>query len=352
LHFCVVNDTEILCQEPCRVCGELKGIRLAEVEYWDLRRSALVRCPACGHMQLDPMLTEEETAKGCLAYYLEESQRVSPREQERNRIRNFRRGVMFGFTLKRRGIVPARVLELGPGSGYFAAGLQFVFPDARVTVMDVNADVLAFNAGHHGYETIRQIPDKVEEDLIGLFDLVIARDILEHVSDIAAAISNIGRYLVTGGLFHFITPNGREDAWKHILAARLGRQPSELLINHVNYFDGAGLKKLLEEKGFTVLSYYTYTFKFFLRGNGWRKNPKLMSPHSTQRSAGQLIRDHEETSPAFGASKEEILKKWYIRRGAKKITYLYSIYQHCPILRADPGMNIGHEIYGLFRKEI
>ena len=332
--------------EPCRICGSANAIRIGTVEYWDIRSSDLVRCPACNHIQLDPMLSETETAAGCLAYYVEESLRTSPHEAERNRIRNFRRGVLFGYSLKMRSLKPGNILEAGPGSGHFAAGVRFVFPAAKLTVMDVNPEVLEFNRTVHGFDAIQGIPDRFETQLAGKFDLVIARDLLEHVTDIKAVVANFARYLVPGGHLHFTTPNGKEDVWKHILAAERSAGPSELMINHVNYFDGKGLKNLLATMGFSPVQYYAYGFKRFLRGAGWKHKASLVAAPSQRCPVSDF--PAEKLSGIRTIIPESVPRAWYIRPRAKRITWLYSLYQHASFARLDPVRNIGHEFYGLF----
>jgi SAM-dependent methyltransferase len=336
-------------EENCRICDETSGEQIAVVDYWNIKTSRLVKCPVCNHIQLDPMLNETETAKGCFAYYIEEFLRTGKEEQLKNHVRNFRRGVVFGYSLKRKNISPRYGLELGPGSGYFSAGLMFVFPGIEISIMDVNMDVIDFNREHHNYEVIQGIPDNFIADLAGKFDLVIARDIIEHVTDISKVLTNINLYLKPGGYFHFITPNGHEDVWKHYLTSIFTGSASELLINHVNYYDGTGLKNLLIRKGFDTVEYYTYNFKYTLRGSGWEKNQKLMSPVSKRTDAGMLI-NKAAGIPATGTAKENILHKWYIQKKAKWITYLYSLYQHFSLIRISPEFNVGHEIRGLYKK--
>lgn len=296
------------------------------------------------------MLTDEETSLGCLAYYKEEIQRTGTREEWRNCVRNFRRGVLFGYSLKRKGFSAGSVLETGPGSGYFAAGLRFVFPGARITVMDINREVLDFNRERHGYETIEAVPDRVIDSLDGRYDLVIARDILEHVSDIKKVLQNLHACLAPGGLMHFTTPNGLEDAWKHYLAFRAGHSPSELLINHVSYFDGGGLRNLLGEVGFTPVQYYTYGIKPWLRGNGWKFSAALAANRPRGYIADKYAKmeiGHRSPLPAATSPWPE---EWYVRPGAPWITWLYSFLQHQPMIRMNPDRNRGHEFYGIFRK--
>jgi len=347
----VIEGKPVERNECCRICNEKTGEQIAVVDYWDIKTSKLVKCPECSHIQLDPMLTERETSTGCLAYYIEESLRTGKKEQIKNCIRNFRRGVLFGYSLKNKKLSPRHVLELGPGSGYFSTGLQFVFPDLEITVMDINREVLRFNEEHHHYKTIQQIPDNHVAECDGKFDLVIARDIIEHVTDISKVLTNVNRYLAPDGYFHFLTPNGHEDVWKHYLTAILTGSPSELLINHVNYYDGKGLRDLLLQKGFSPVDYYTYNLKTTLRGAGWKKDKKLMSPVSKRTSAGFFITEKAKEAESIDLIKNQVLGQWYIQKKAIWITFVYSIFHHFSIIRINPEFNIGHEIYGLYQKD-
>jgi 2-polyprenyl-3-methyl-5-hydroxy-6-metoxy-1,4-benzoquinol methylase len=336
--------------ESCRICNEKNGEQFALVDYWNIKTAKLVKCPKCNHIQLDPMLNDSETSKGCFAYYIEEALRTSNKELTKNCLRNFRRGVVFGYSLKRKNFFPKTVLEMGPGSGYFSAGLQFVFPNAKITVMDVNKEVLEFNTHHHNYNTILEIPDNYVAEYANKFDLIIARDIIEHVSDISKVLKNVNQYLTKNGLFHFITPNGHEDVWKHYLTSIFTNSASELLINHVNYYDGKGFKAFLIQQGFIPVDYYTYKIKTTFRGRGWKKNEKLMNPVSIKKSADYYINEKSASISNVELVKKNILDKWYILHHVKWFTYLYCLYQHASIIRLNPELNIGHEIYGLFKK--
>jgi SAM-dependent methyltransferase len=336
-------------KEACRICHETKGRQIGSIDYWDIRNSRLVKCENCGLTQLDPMLSETETAKGCLAYYIEESLRVSVKEQRRNLVRNFRRGLLFGVSLKKQGIFPKNVLELGPGSGYFANGLKYIFPKVKITVMDVNKEVLQFNEDQHQYETIETSLESYIPDLENQFDLIIARDIIEHVIDISKVVQNVKHYLKNGGYFHFITPNGHEDAWKHYIRYNDKNKTSELLINHVNYFDGRGLSTFLVEKGFTTLQYFTYKLKTTRQGRGWRVSKKLMAPVSQKKSASFYINEQINKVRNIQFDKNRILDKWYLKKNRNLFAYLISWYHHAHLLKINPELNIGHEIYGLFK---
>ena len=335
-------------KEKCRICSSEKGLQVGEVDYWDIANARLIKCEKCGLTQLDPMLTDEETAKGCLAYYIEESLRVSPKEQKRNMLRNFRRGYLFAISLKGKGYHPKDVLELGPGSGYFTAGLKFVFPKVKITVMDINKETLDFNALHHQYETIEAHIENYSPALDNKFDLVIARDIIEHVVDISKVVSNVQKYSKENGLFHFITPNGHEDVWKHYLTFNHLKKASELLINHANYFDGQGLLNHLIAQGFCSINYYTYNLKTTRKGRGWKTSEKFMAAISQKKNSDFYVQKVNEVKE-ISFDKNSLLNQWYIYNRPNLITNFICWYLHNSIIRLSPTLNIGHEIHGLFK---
>ena len=110
-----LNGPVINRQEACNLCETEIGLLLAMVDYWDIRSSNIVKCPNCGLIQLDPMLSQKETALGCLAFYLERSRIAPAKEQKKNLVRNFRRGIHFARKLKNRGFHPGEVLEIRSG---------------------------------------------------------------------------------------------------------------------------------------------------------------------------------------------------------------------------------------------
>lgn len=332
------------------MCNTTKGLQIGEVDYWDIKNSRIVKCEKCGLIQLDPMLNQKETAKGCLAYFIEESLRVSQKEQEKNFIRNFRRGILFGYSIKRKKCSPSEILELGPGSGAFSEGIKFVFPKARIRVMDVNEELLLFNKKHHRFDTIQSAPENYLYELENKFDLIIARDILEHVIDVSTVIQNVSKYCKPGGLFHFITPNGHEDVWKHYLRFTTTGSPSELLINHVNYFDGKGLLDFLQKNHFAPIEYFTYKIKTTRKGRGWKMHPRLMADKSTKKNSDFYVNTEIEKIRKFDFNKDAVMDKWYINNKQKYITRLISWYNHMKIIKLSPTLNVGHEISGLFKK--
>jgi hypothetical protein len=74
-----------------------------------------------------------------------------------------------------------------------------------------------------------------------------------------------------------------------------------------------------------------------------------MNPVSVKKDADYFIHKAAEISNVE-LVKDKILDRWYIQSKAKWVTHLYGLYQHCAIIRINPEHNVGHEIYGLFKK--
>lgn len=329
------------------MCGCSEGSKISKVHYWDIKECNLITCPRCDLTQFDPMLTDKETALGCYAYYIQETMAEPRRNQLRNCVRNYRRGVAFASRLKARDICPSRVLELGPGSGYFAAGMQFVFPQAEFTVLDVLDEMLDQIRKVHGFRTIKATPEAIDTTTCGRFDLVVARDIIEHVSDISKVSNNVFKLLDLGGFFHFITPNGHEDAWAAFARWRLSEQPAEILINHVNYFDGRSLERFLNDLGFETVDFYTYGLKGSRRGRGWGLRDKNACTPSTRKSVNDMIQRNEHKLREFDIAKREVLNEWWLHPEMKWLAPWYCRFMDRCIVRLPSHLNIGHEIFAL-----
>lgn len=333
--------------EACTFCGDKKAYLVSKIDYWDLHSASLVQCQSCQHIQLDPKLNDQQTEKGCTAYYIKEINETNPREQFRNSIRNFRRGILFAMSLKKQNIQPQKILEFGPGSGYFLDGIRFVFPDVKITVMDIVDEVLQRCREIHQFKAIKGLPDQRLENFNEKYDLIIARDLIEHINDPSRFIQNVVSLLEPGGYFHFITPNGYEDVWGHYMLWKTRKTPSELLINHVNYFDGKCLLEQLSKSGFSPKEYYTYEFKDFLKGKGWKETLKWSHPSQKQKTTNYM----EAKKLVLNYTKKDVKNQWYISDKMKTLTYWACAYYHQRFIKLSPLKNRGHEIHGLFQKK-
>jgi 2-polyprenyl-3-methyl-5-hydroxy-6-metoxy-1,4-benzoquinol methylase len=295
------------------------------------------------------MLSNDVASKGCHAYYLQEQAREGKRNLKKNMIRQFRNGVYFAYTMKRRGLKFHNVLEVGPGDGYFSRGIQFVYPDAKFTGLDIVPEVLEKIKQRHGFETLLGTPEDLH--LRNTFDLIIARDIIEHVARPDQVLKTFAAALKPGGYFHFITPNGFEDIWQAYCLWRLKAVPSEMLLNHVNFFAPLALGEKLKSYGFKELLYYIYDFNGTRWGRARRISADQEAPASKRLSAAGTIQQHASFDPkSVEVHDAEVMKRWWIRPSLPWLTYLYCAWKQKYRLHLSAEIGIGHEVFGLFQK--
>ena len=124
---------------------------------------------------------------------------------------------------------PATVLEVGVGEGEVSALVRDRFPDARIVGVDLPDDTLA---GHwHERDLVGTFADIVHLPFpSGAFDLVLAIEVLEHVPDPAAALTELDRLCRR----HLVVSVPREPVWRAANMARgkylgaLGNTPGHI----------------------------------------------------------------------------------------------------------------------------
>lgn len=336
--------------DACGFCGSRKALWLSRADYWDLAEVSLVRCTDCGLLQLDPMLKGDVAARGCLALYRHQQSGETAKSRRRGLYRAFRRGVAFAVELKRKGVEPTRVLEVGAGDGYFLKGLQYVFPRAEFTCVDVVAEILDAMRTQHGFKTIQSAVEDLNPAVVGRYDLVVARDILEHVTLPGKVLETISHVVSPGGYFFFITPNGWQDAWQMFSRWKMDQVPSEILINHVNYFDPVSLRRKVEALGMKIQDWYIYDLKTFWRGAGWRLIERHKAQRSAKRSAKQVIDATKNLTSSFAAVVERSIPSAYRISFLRPILMFYCWFKHTSFVRVDPSTRIGEEIYCFAQK--
>ncbi|MCB0411137.1 MAG: class I SAM-dependent methyltransferase [Bdellovibrionales bacterium] len=335
------------------MCGSFQGHEVSRGRFWDLKDVSFVRCPQCGLTQTDPMLDDETTALGCQAYFLRESLREGPRNLEKKMIRAFRKGVYFGLLLKKRKISPLKILEIGAGDGYFSRGVHFIFPNAEVTCLDVVKEALDFVEQAHGFKTLWGTPENINTlSNHQTYDLIIARDLLEHVRDPGLVMREIYRSLSPGGGFHFITPNGYEDIWLPYCRWKLRHEPCQMLINHVSYFDPQGLRRYLQNIGFRKKIWFTYDFNGTRWGQGRRLTEKQMAEPVSEISAQKTIEEFKAKALPLGEISDPLMRKWWYSSFAPLLTQLYCTLKESRLFVLSADLGIGHEIFGYFVKPL
>jgi len=120
----------------------------------------------------------------------------------------------------------ARLLDLGCGRGGLVE--QLAFSPARIVGIDPDFDSLRDHrlpALPRAAALSGRLPLAAAS-----FDVVAASWLLEHLPNPATTFAEVGRVLRPGGVFVFITPNGRHPlAWANRAAGQLGRAQGRLV---------------------------------------------------------------------------------------------------------------------------
>lgn len=157
------------------------------------------------------------------------------------------------------------ILEVGPGGGIWTK--YFLESGARVTCVDILPQILEANKKENpgieiivGDATIVNIPKK--------FDIVFAKDIIEHIPDDMLFLENMNRHLKDGGRiiintqnswslnyliqggYHHLKGNHSWYGWDH---------------THVRFYDFYSLRRKLQKSFFTPKAWFgSYYFPFRL----------------------------------------------------------------------------------------
>lgn len=216
----------------------------------------IVRCPTCGHMQVEPM-----PDKAFLADAYAEAASDDYVEEEAGQRETARR------TLE---LIEARV----PGRGALldlGCWVGFLLAEARergwiVLGVEPSAFGSSFARERLGLEVIRGdlLTAPVPE---AAFDAVAMGDVIEHLADPGAALDRVRALLAPGGVLWLALP----DAGSRV-AGLMGRRWWSVIPTHVQYFTRRSLSTLLGRRGFEVLERRTapkaFTVRYYLQRIG------------------------------------------------------------------------------------
>jgi SAM-dependent methyltransferase len=217
--------------------------------------SDIVRCGACGHMQLERM-----PAAAVLAEAYEEAasedyvgEEAGQRETARVALDRIERYVEPSSR-------PRRIADLGCWVGFLLA-------EARERGWEgVGVEPSAFASAYARDELGLDVrtEDLFEADLPeGSFDAVVLGDVIEHLIDPGAALDRIARLLRPGGVVHLALPDSGSR-----LAGLMGARWWSVIPTHVQYFTRGSLERLLRDHGYQPLVVGTapkaFTVEYYL----------------------------------------------------------------------------------------
>lgn len=200
----------------------------------------LVRCTACGHIQVGrfPTLAELEEAYSEVdeGAYLEEE--AGQRATARRALDLIERHLDVGKGS------PRALYDLGCWVGFLVSEAGRRGWDAQGT--EPSEFAAHFARTRLGLEV--QTATLESADLpAGAFDAVVLGDVIEHLPEPGAALERIARMLRANGVVYLALP----DAGSRV-ARLLGARWWSVLPTHVQYFTRASIARLLDRHGFTV----------------------------------------------------------------------------------------------------
>ncbi len=229
---------------PCNLCGSED-----RQAYCPENGLGLVQCQHCGLVYVSPRPDANElyALYGETYFHNDESSKVGYTHyvNDEQNIRN-----TFAGRLDR--LVPfiktGKLLDVGCAAGFFMSEA-----DKRgwqVSGVDVSSFAVEYTRSRFGFEA--SVGSLLELDLpTAGYDLVTLWDVIEHVPDPKAYITEIARLVRPGGVFALATPDVGSIPAR--LAGRrwVGYKLSE---EHVYYFSIKTLTRMLNEAGFDVVN--------------------------------------------------------------------------------------------------
>ena len=241
----------------CLLCRENNWrlvVRSEDLEYkckpgtWDL-----VECVRCGHVYIHPMPTPEEVRSLYPTTYYTVNPR-SPIYLDGKVVEN--KLVQDAQRLKRlTGVIPVRsIVDIGGGNLMRLVKVKEVFgPEVETICLDLQFDDAALKAAETS--RIRMVQGNVETDLSALrdngHDVIVMRQLIEHLRDPRAALLGLYRKLSPNGLLVIDTPNrGGLD----FLLFKRRNWGGYHIPRHFHLFTQKSLVALLEATGYTIHS--------------------------------------------------------------------------------------------------
>jgi 2-polyprenyl-3-methyl-5-hydroxy-6-metoxy-1,4-benzoquinol methylase len=275
--------------EPCVFCGHDDVVLDCRISVRGVLDADVTRCPGCGLLFVNPPPTSEKIAQLYDATYWDPP-KVGAREASRRYRRQYRFGAAYGRGLERR-LRAGRMLEIGTGLGFFLKGVAD-HCDWDVQGIDTADGVEVFAREKLGLKVAQ---GRFEEAQFadGQFDLVRAKDVLEHVPYPMPFLEDVRRMLRPRGRLELWVPNGPLDLAAARRAFKAGVR-ADMGAGHLLFMAPHVLRAMTRRAGFRVVHASVFGFRYALKALGlWTSQAR---------------------SPAVGApaasSSEEPLSEW------------------------------------------
>jgi SAM-dependent methyltransferase len=193
--------------EPCDICGATRMRSFLDVSLLGTRPASVYRCDACGFRQIRPRLTAQEIKALYPSDYFDSASPIGYADYAREFQRRQREAYFLTRWLKRLG-PKGRLLEVGCALGFLLAGLK----RSEWHLDGVDASEFAAFYARSRYDldvTCATLEEAAFPD--DTFDVVIQKDLLEHVANPRRHLDETRRLLRPGGWLRLVTPSGEAN---------------------------------------------------------------------------------------------------------------------------------------------
>jgi 2-polyprenyl-3-methyl-5-hydroxy-6-metoxy-1,4-benzoquinol methylase len=255
----------------CPVCGATDLVPFAASPLLqDQLHFAQVRCSECDLLIAQPQATADEMERYYRHHYYQERWsddeglwQENSRAHERYTLPTLRR--LFGGAMDR----PRRVLEIGCGYGAMLSALAAA--GHRTTGMEPSQKAAAFCRRNGLAIVIGRFPDVPFP--AGSFDIVVARHVIEHLSDPKGFVNALVQLAEPGGFIVIETDNAwiAQYAWDRLRHQVRGCiPPFRSSTDHTFVFRPAHLVRLMREAGCAFVRTASFTEKPDHESVHWR----------------------------------------------------------------------------------
>lgn len=221
---------------------------------------SVIECTSCGFKHITPLLSKEELTEFYKKDFYSQGKPNYFKETKEDLLwwmatyNNY-------YSLLERHTKGRKILDVGSGPGHFLAcgkkrgwnvlGLE---PSVEAWRYSKNRKLAVVN-DFFSYNAVKEH---------GLFDVIHASMVLEHVPDPISLIKDMKKLLKPNGLVAVFCPNDYNPL-QEILQKKLKFKPWWVSpTHHLNYFDAGSMKEILSKNGFEIVeSFGTFPMEFF-----------------------------------------------------------------------------------------
>lgn len=247
----------VITVEKCPVCGHTHLEPFIQVVDYSISGEAfnLVRCPEC-----ELCITQAHPDQESIGKYYASEDYISHSDTSQGVINRLYHAVRSYMLDKKQSLVEkhgrkGKLLDIGAGTGYFAAHMQDAGWDVLSLEPDPGARAIGekrFNLQMQDIDTLHNLPD-------ASFEVITMWHVLEHVHNLNADLAKISKLLRPDGLLVIAVPNPTS-----VDARKYGEKWAAYDVpRHLWHFAPKSMKTLLDKHGLDVTSVKSMPFDAF-----------------------------------------------------------------------------------------